>query len=148
MAEGLFKHMLKENNITNINIDSAGISVFPGERANEKAIKALLEKGIDIREHRANQLSDKIKQADLILTMTLGHKEIIEAYFKEKAGVSLNIYTLKEFAAKLNNEKLIKTDINDPYGMDFEVYKKTRDEIEKELNKILNKINKLEEIWE
>ena len=48
MAEGIFKDMLMKNNINNISVSSAGISVFPGEHASEKAIKALKEKGIDI----------------------------------------------------------------------------------------------------
>jgi protein-tyrosine-phosphatase len=69
MAEGLFKDMLKKNNIDNIRVSSAGISVFPGEQANEKAIKALKEKGIDIRSHRARQAIEEIDKADLIWAM-------------------------------------------------------------------------------
>ncbi|HHZ01170.1 MAG TPA: low molecular weight protein arginine phosphatase, partial [Tissierellia bacterium] len=53
MAEGLFKDMLRKNNIENIKVSSAGLSVFPGEHVNEKAIRALKEKGIDISSHRA-----------------------------------------------------------------------------------------------
>ena len=147
MAEGIFKDMLKKNNIANINVSSAGISVFPGEHANEKAIAALKEKGIDIEEHRAKQLSDEIKKADLILTMTLGHKKVIAEYFKNKTGEpSLGLFTLKEFAAKVSGENLTDPDINDPYGMNYKMYIKSRDEIEKELKTILNNLNKLEEI--
>ncbi len=147
MAEGIFKDMLKKNNITNINVSSAGISVFPGEHANEKAIAALKEKGINIEEHRAKQLADEINKADLILTMTLGHKKVIGDYFKNKTGQpSLRLFTLKEFAAKISGEKLTDSDINDPYGLSYKMYVKSRDEIEKELNKILFNIEKLEEI--
>lgn len=145
MAEGIFKDMLKKNNITNINVSSAGISVFPGENANEKAIKALKEKEIDITGHRARQLSDEIEKADLILTMTCSHKKIISEYFKNKAEQYLSLFTLKEFAARISGEKLTNPDINDPYGMSYSMYKKSRDEIEIELNKILKNINKLEE---
>ena len=146
MAEGIFKDLLKKNNIDNIIVSSAGLSVFPGEHANEKAIKSLKEKGIDITAHRARQLLDEINKADLILTMTLSHKLSIEDYFKSKTDeTSPCLFTLKEFAAKLSGEKLTGTDINDPYGRDYNFYKDSRDEIEKELIKILKNLNKLEE---
>ncbi|HHZ02538.1 MAG TPA: low molecular weight protein arginine phosphatase [Tissierellia bacterium] len=146
MAEGIFKNMLKENNIEGINVSSAGISVFPGETANEKSISALKEMGIDIRDHRARQLTDEIMNTDLILTMTLNHKRIIEDYYKHRKEKLPKIYTLKEFAAKISGEKPLKLDIDDPYGRSHHVYKKTRDEIIEDLKKILKNIDKLEEI--
>jgi protein-tyrosine phosphatase len=150
MAEGLFKDMLKKNNIDYINVSSAGLNAFPEEYANEKAIKALKEKGIDITMHRARQLLEEINKADLVLTMTLSHKLAIENYFKHKTNeTSLCLpclFTLKEFAAKLSGEELTGSDINDPYGRDYSFYKKSRDEIEKELIKILKNLDKLEEI--
>ncbi|NLJ57412.1 MAG: low molecular weight protein arginine phosphatase [Tissierellia bacterium] len=145
MAEGIFKNMLKVNNIEGINVSSAGISVFPGESANEKSIAALKEKGIDIANHKARQLSDKIMDVDLILTMTVGHKEIIENYFKDIENFP-KVFTLKEFAAKISGKNLSKLDIEDPYGRNYSVYKKTRDEIENDLSKILENIDKLEDI--
>lgn len=149
MAEGIFKEMLNKNKIENVNVSSAGISAFPGEHANEKAIAVLKEKGIDIEEHRAKQLIDEIDKADLILTMTKGHKNVIVNYYNNKTSEispHLRIFTLKEFAAKISSEKLTNQDIHDPYGMSYNMYKKVMDEIEKELNKILNNIDKLEEI--
>lgn len=147
MAEGIFKDMLKKNKIDNIDVSSAGLSAFPGEGANEKAVKVLGEKGIDIGMHRASQLSEEIDKADLILTMTLSHKEAIENYFKYRTGERAPyLFTLKEFAAKLSGEKLKDTDIEDPFGRKYSFYKKSRDEIEKELQKILNNLDKLEEV--
>lgn len=146
MAEGIFKDMLKKENIDDINVSSAGISVFPGENANEKAIKALKEKGIDIAGHRARQLSDEVTGADIILTMTSHHKEVIENYFSNNLNNPPRIFTLKEFAAKISGEKLLGRDIDDPYGRDYNFYKKSRDEIEKELKKIIHNIDKAEEI--
>ena len=146
MAEGIFKDMLKKHNIADIYVSSAGISVFPGEHANEKAIRVLKEKGIHITEHRAKQLSDEITRADIILAMTGAHKEIIENYFINNLQNLPKVFTLKEFAAKISGEKLLGRDIDDPYGRDYNFYKKSRDEIERELNKILKNIDKLEEI--
>lgn len=146
MTEGIFKDMLKKQNIANINVSSAGISVFPEEHANEKAIIALKEKGIDITGHRARQLSDEVAKADIILTMTVAHKAVIENYYISNLENSPKVFTLKEFAAKISGEKLLSKDIDDPYGRDYNFYKKSRDEIEKELIKILYNIEKLEEI--
>lgn len=144
MAEGIFKNMLKENNITDIEVSSAGISVFSEEPANEKSILALQEMGIDIREHKARQLTEEIMKADLILTMTLGHKNLLENYFsgKDEEEKSPKLFTLKEFAAKISGEEPSGLDIDDPYGRNFNVYKKSRDEIENELKKILKNIDK------
>lgn len=146
MAEGIFKDMLKKEGICHINVSSAGISVFPGEHANEKAIKVLREKGIDIAGHRARQLSDEAAKADIILTMTSYHKEVIENYFMSNLDTPPRVFTLKEFAAKISGEKLLSKDINDPYGRDYNFYKKSRDEIEKELKKIFHNIDKAEGI--
>ena len=78
MAEGILKFLLKENNIENINVSSAGLSAFEGQRANEKAIDVLINKGIDIKTHRSRQLTEEIiKTSDLILTMTDSHKKLI-----------------------------------------------------------------------
>lgn len=147
MAEGLFKDMLKKNKISGIHVSSAGISVFPGEDANEKSIKALIEKGIDIKSHRAKQLSDEILNADLLLTMTSGHKDLIEGYFIGNLEKRPKVFTLKEFASKISGEKLLNKDIADPFGRSYSIYLKTRDEIEGELVKILKNIDKLEEVW-
>jgi len=146
MAEGIFKDMLRKNNIESIKASSAGLSVFPGEHANEKAIRALKEKGIDIGSHRARQIHDEIDKADIILAMTSSHKKIIEDYLKLSNKEKPKLFTLKEFAAKISGEKLSDADISDPYGRDYGFYKKIRDDIEKELIKIIKNLDKLEEI--
>lgn len=147
MAEGLFKDMLKKNKISDISVSSAGISALPGGSANEKAVAALEEKGIDIRGHKSRQLSeDNIMKMDLILTMTSAHKKLIESFFVNDLEDRPKIFTLKEFAGKISGGKVPKDDIKDPFGRDYKVYKKIRDEIEKELIKIIKNIDKLEEV--
>ena len=55
------------------------LGYLPGEdRASLNAIKAMEELGIDLSQHRARQLTkDMIDRADLILTMTEGHRDFI-----------------------------------------------------------------------
>ncbi|WP_312702029.1 low molecular weight protein arginine phosphatase [Sedimentibacter sp.] len=142
MAEGILKFLLKENNIENINVSSAGISAFEGQRANENAIRVLINKGIDIKNHRSRQLTEEIiKASDLILTMTDSHKKLITNTLPE---YSHKIYTLKEYALKVNNESTENTniDIDDPYGMDMKTYEETSNEITEQLIKIIKTIDK------
>lgn len=149
MAEGILKERLKQINETDINVSSAGISAFEGEPANQKSIKVLENRGINIKAHRARQLTnDIISQSHLILTMTVSHKNIINDYINKKTGeTSLcpSVFTLKEFARKISGEKENRNnlDIDDPYGMDYNVYEQSMQEIETEINKIVNNINKL-----
>lgn len=145
MAEGIFKYLLKNNNIDNINISSAGISAYDGEKANEKAISVLKSRGIDITSHKARQLTDKIiEDSDLILTMTYNHKMAILKYAPK---TSKKIFTLKEFANTFNEENTENNednfDIDDPFGMDYDVYEQSMEEIKSELEKIIININKI-----
>jgi len=143
MAEGIFREMLKKINNENIHVSSSGLSTYEGEWANEKAIDVLKKKNIDISSHRAKQLDyDIISASDLILTMTSAHKNILEHSVPEAAH---KIYTLKEYAYLISNEKSNgnNLDIADPYGMDYNVYEQIMREIEAELQKIINNINKL-----
>lgn len=147
MAEGILKFLLKENNIENINVSSAGLSAFEGQRANEKAIDVLINKGIDIKTHRSRQLTEEIiKTSDLILTMTGSHKKLITNTLPE---YSHKIYTLKEYALKVNSESTENTniDIDDPYGMDMKTYEETSNEITEQLIKIIKTIDKQSSIY-
>ena len=137
MAEGIFKSMLKEMKIEGINVSSAGISAFEGEAANEKAIVTLNKKGIDIKNHRARQLTRKIiNESDLVLTMTESHKKTILNLFPECTG---KVYALKEYACILSDDESAgeNPDIADPYGFGCDVYEITAAEIEKQLKKII-----------
>jgi protein-tyrosine phosphatase len=61
---------------------SAGISASPGCRAAVEAVQAMQERGLDLGQHESQPLSERIVRfADLILTMTRGHRDaILEAW--------------------------------------------------------------------
>ena len=62
-----------------LKVDSAGLSAMVGHQADEKAIACMDTVGIDIREHRAKQITaDLIKQSDLILVMSNNQQKHIE----------------------------------------------------------------------
>lgn len=140
MAEGIFKQMLLNSNIENINVSSAGLSAFQGDRANQKAIDVLKNQGIDISEHRARQLTGEIiNSSDLILTMTYAHKMSILNYAPKSKG---KVFTLKEYAREADGEESgnMNLDIHDPYGRDYSVYESVMNEIQTEIESIINKI--------
>jgi protein-tyrosine phosphatase len=142
MAEGIFKQMLIDSNIENINVSSAGLSAFEGDRANQKSIDVLKKQGIDISKHRARQLTgDIINSSDLILTMTAAHKMSILNYAPQSKG---KVFTLKEYARNAEGEESskISLDIHDPYGMDYGVYESVMKEIRIEIESIINKLKK------
>lgn len=141
MAEGIFISLLKDNNIDNINVSSAGISAFEGDSANEKAIYTLKNKGIDIESHMSRQLTkDIIENSNLILTMTKAHKRMILNALPEYSN---KVFTIKEYVYINNNEDLTgkNLDIADPFGLDYNFYEKCAEEIEEYLQKIIGMLN-------
>lgn len=127
MAEGLFIKLIEGNKekINDVQILSAGISAVNGAPASEFAIKALEEEGIDISGHTAKQLtSQMINEADLILTMTASHKNMIISMIPSAKGKT---HTLKEFA-------MSDLDLNDIIE-ELEILHKTMDKRNKKIEK-------------
>lgn len=135
MAEGLFRHMIKEKGLENeINVESAGVFAATGGCASAQAIEAMEGHSIDISNHKSRQLTkEMIDNADLILTMTNNHKITIIS-MNDKA--LYKTFTLTEYA--YGSER--NTDIIDPFGAPVQVYDKCLIEIKDALNIILEKL--------
>ncbi len=113
MAEALLRDKSKTHTV-----GSAGLSApFPMPAA-ENAILAMQEIGIDISAHRSRQLTESmVREADLILTMTDGHRAFMHTLFpfaKDKT------FSLCAYAGQAG-------EVEDPFGGDMEVYQKARD---------------------
>jgi protein-tyrosine phosphatase len=82
MAEGLLRDRLP-----GISVSSAGIGALAGRPADPHAVALMGEKGIDIRAHRAQQISAQAcRHADLILVMEEVQKEAISRAFNGVVG--------------------------------------------------------------
>jgi protein-tyrosine phosphatase len=82
MAEGLFKQAFPEKMVC-----SAGIHAMIGEPADPLAVQLMWEHGIDISEHRAQNLAGwMVKEADLILTMDREQMRFIERVYAPAKG--------------------------------------------------------------
>jgi len=148
MTEALFKHMIenKEGDLKDINVNSAGTCAWEGDSASPKAIEVLKEKGIDINNHRSTPLTPElIKEADLILTMTYNHKMAVLHMRPQSNG---KVFTLKEYVLRdgekspIAKSSLEETDydIKDPFGQSIDVYEKSAEEIQENLQVLIKKL--------
>lgn len=99
MAEGLLKAGLP-----NLYIASAGVGALVGKPADPIARKLMLQRGVDISEHIAQQLNQMLsRRADLILVMDVKQRQYIEVNYPFTRGKVFRI------AENLNQ------DVPDPY---------------------------------
>lgn len=86
MAEALFRNLLK-NNAQDISVSSAGLAALVGSPADEAAQKLMMQRGLDISAHRAQQITKTILlNADLILTMSSRQQKEIESKLPATCG--------------------------------------------------------------
>ena len=104
------------------NIQSTGTWGEDGLPASPEAVQALLQRGIEIRQHRSRIITAEIMdKADLILTMERNHKEAFQAEFPHKEN---QIFTLTEVIDQ-------NYDIADPIQQPIEEFVKTADELDR-----------------
>lgn len=131
MAEGIFNKTAKEEGL-NMIATSAGLWAADGMAVSPNSVEAVKQYGIDIGDHVSRPLSlDDIMRADLILTMTEGHKMQLMQALDDKVDVGEKIYTLKEY---VNEENI---NISDPFGMDIDTYIATAEEINDSVEKLI-----------
>lgn len=83
MAEYLLKTKAEKPGLP-VEVSSAGLCAFPGDAANEKAVKVMAEKGIDISSHRARKLSLYLAdESDIIVCMSNSHKAALGEFSKK-----------------------------------------------------------------
>lgn len=132
MAEALAKKIIQESPL-NIEVISRGISVYFPSSASNYAHVAMKEYDIDLKDHKSKGLESKdMENADLILTMTQGHKHYLLLNFPEYGK---KIYTIKEFT----NEN---GDIEDPFGGNLDSYKNCAANLNRVIKKAIKTISR------
>lgn len=105
MAEGLFRKMLEDKNINNIECSSAGLFAMTGDEPSLNAVKACERFSVDISAHRARRITAYIlDETDKFVCMTKEH------------AASLSMYVPGEKITVLGNG------VPDPYGGNLEEY--------------------------
>ena len=92
MAAALLNKIAVDNEL-DVTAVSAGIFAENGSPASKNAILAMKEYDIDLSQHRSKTITDElVSEADLVLTMTEGHKMLTAGMAPDKT------YTICEFA--------------------------------------------------
>jgi tRNA threonylcarbamoyl adenosine modification protein (Sua5/YciO/YrdC/YwlC family) len=107
---------------------SAGIAAMSGGHASPEAVRVLTERGLDLSRHESQPLSDRlVRFADLILTMTRGHREAILAQW---SNASARTHVLGGSAG----------DVADPMGGTTETYRHCANQIDEFLKLWLDQL--------
>jgi protein-tyrosine-phosphatase len=135
MAEVLLKDKIEKCNVTEkIAVSSAGVAVWEEGEASIGAQTVMKQRGINLVSHRSRRLFlEDIASADLVLTMTAGHKAAVLSIMPEARH---KVFTLAEFAGE-------HRDISDPYGGNTDIYEACAVQIEKSLENSWCKILEL-----
>lgn len=126
MAEAI----LSSKKLPGIEVRSAG--VFAGSSPISTNAGAVLEEhGIEFDHISKPLLQDDLEWADIVLTMTLSHKQLV---LQQHPQLSSRLFTLKEYVSG------DAADVSDPYGGSYSVYQQTFAELRSLISKLEEKI--------
>jgi ribose 5-phosphate isomerase B len=128
IAEYLFKKLIQESHLEEFTCSSSGVHVIPGVGVSKYTRELLEREGIDASKYEAQMFDlKKVKEAYLVLAMTLQHKKFLE----KLAPLEGKIFTLREY---VGDEEF---DIYDPLGSSIEGYETCFREIKTALKKLV-----------
>jgi protein-tyrosine phosphatase len=93
MAEGLFRRMAEQAG-RSWEVRSAGVSAFGGSPLSAHSVSVLRSRGAKAKGQSESLTEDSVDWADLILTMTSSHKQLVMRRFP---GMVDKVFTLKEY---------------------------------------------------
>ncbi|MBC21215.1 MAG: threonylcarbamoyl-AMP synthase [Planctomycetaceae bacterium] len=109
-------------------ITSAGIAAMAGGQASPQGIEVMKKIDLDLTSHSAQPVSEQmVRHADLILTMTRGHREALLSQWPEAAS-------------RTEVLRLDGKDVADPIGESVAEYQRCAEQIRKELETRIEKI--------
>lgn len=116
---GISMGALEEKGVT---VMSAGIAAMPGAPAADQAIEAMRQAGIDISGHQSQPITGRLaKFADVILTMTNGHRQALISHWPM---LETRTKTIRRDGG----------DVSDPIGRPLAVYRSTAEQIDQQLS--------------
>ena len=119
MAQALFAEEAKKRGL-DCECRSAGIATFTGNPASDNAVAVMKEIGIDLSGFRSTNIRSILSDMyDLYVPMTYTHA---------RALLDLGIPKRKIY--------LFDSDVTDPYGGSIDFYRRTRDELSRNIKKL------------
>ena len=133
MAEKLLSKRANEEKL-DIEVYSCGTYAENGDYPTDEAIDTMKDYGIDMKSHRATNIrNSKIEDMDIILCATRNHKNMVLYMYPDLAG---KVFTMKEYVGDVENG----IDISDPWGCSITVYRMCAAELDKIVEKIIQKV--------
>jgi len=132
MGERLLAHGLaaEASPLKELTVASAGISAYQGDPASENSVKALRPVGIDLADHRSQQVSQELlDRAFAVFCMTQTHRALIEAHFRPQPPY---LYLFRELMGEDAS-----LEIPDPFGRSYPEYELCRDAMVEAIPSIL-----------
>ena len=123
MAETLLREQLRQKlgSEDAVRVLSAGVAASAGSGASPQAVEVMGGRNLDLTGHSSRPLDDTVMNvADLVLTMTRGHRAAILAAWP---NMQERVHTLRRDGG----------DIADPVGMPVECYQSCSEQIDQEL---------------
>jgi protein-tyrosine phosphatase len=128
MAEAMFKADAKVRT-AGVVVHSAGLEASPGRGADPTVRSILLEKGVDVGEHRSRRLSINLtRSAQLILVMELAQIKAVEQLDRSSKG---KVHLL----GKWENIEIL-----DPYRQEETIYRASEELVERSVANWIRKI--------
>ncbi len=122
MGERLLAHGLaaEESPVNQLKVVSAGVSAYTGDAASLNSVKALSTVGLDLRDHKSQQISQEmLNRAFAVFCMTQTHRALIEVHFEH---IPRHLYLFRELMPPDAS-----IEIPDPFGRDLDAYELCRD---------------------
>jgi len=116
-AQGLFTKLVDQKEHKGVRAESAGLLALPGNSATFLAQKVAAEYGVDLTEHQAKLVSEKlVTGSDLILVMENSHKDALLTDFSMAAN---KVFLIRHFARFGSRNR----GVADPYGLNYDAYR-------------------------
>ncbi|WP_285851027.1 low molecular weight protein arginine phosphatase [Sporosarcina aquimarina] len=127
LAEGI----LKSKQLEGVAVRSAGVYATDGTFISNHSRLLLEEHGMPVTLTSRRFTEQDLEWADLILTMTVSHRETLRRAFGNSSD---KIFTLKEYVGAANY------DVQDPYGGNLGVYQQTFKELSDQIDVLARKL--------
>jgi protein-tyrosine-phosphatase len=138
MAAALLQHALatQPDVFKGVRVTSAGVSARSGEPVSQNSVLALKKVGLDISQHRAQALTQRmLDEAIAVLCMTDSHRSMIQL---QADPVPRHLFLFRQFVSGATDRE-----IGDPYGGPLNVYEAARDEMVESIPSLVEELKKL-----
>jgi protein-tyrosine-phosphatase len=132
MAAAMAREIAGEIGLADCVIGSAGTNAWDGQPASDGALLVGLERHLSLDTHRSRLVTpDLVASQDLILAMGPHHVDQLEAL-----GGAGKSFLLTAYASHDTDQ----TAISDPFGGDLETYRRTADDLEAAVRRVLTRV--------